>query len=151
MEIILTQDVEHLGEKGDIVEVKNGYGRNYLIPQRKAVIANKGNKKAILEEKRQQRIKVAQRREDAEELSERLRNLDLEIPMRVGKENRIFGTVTTRQLAQILAGEGIEVKSRDVTIHGDVRVLGRYTATVDVHPEVDAQVTFEVVAEEEEE
>jgi large subunit ribosomal protein L9 len=150
MEVILKEDVEHLGQKGDVVDVKDGYGRNYLIPQRKAVIATEGNVKAIEEERRQQRMKIKKRREDAEALAERLKELDLQIPMQVGEENRIFGTVTTRQLADRLEGEGIEVDSKDITIHGDVRVLGSYTASIDVHSDVDARMTFEVVPEEDE-
>lgn len=150
MELILKEDVEHLGETGDIVDVKPGYGRNYLIPQRKAVMATEGNVKAIKEERRQQRMKVQKRREDAEALAERLKDLDLQIPMQVGEESRIFGTVTTRQLADVLESEGIEVDSKDITIHGDVRVLGSYAASIDVHPDVEARMSFEVVPEEEE-
>lgn len=151
MKVILKEDVEKLGEKGDIVEVANGYGRNYLIPNRKAVVATDGNVKQVEEEKRQQRLKIQKRKEDAQELADRLSDLDLEIPMTVGEENRIFGTVTTHQLTEALADHGIDVDRRDVTIHGDVRVLGTYTATIDVHPDVDAQLTFDVVPEEEEE
>lgn len=151
MKVILKEDVEKLGEQGEIVEVADGYGRNYLIPNRKAVMATDGNVKQLKEERRQQRLKIQKRLEDAEELAERLSELDVEMPMTVGEENRIFGTVTTRQLAETLEEHGIDVDRRDITIHGDVRVLGTYTATVDVHPDVDAKLTFDVVPEEEEE
>lgn len=150
MKVILKEDVEKLGEQGEIVDVADGYGRNYLIPNRKAVMATDGNVKQLKEERRQQRLKIQQRLEDAEELAERLSELDVEMPMTVGEENRIFGTVTTRQLAETLEDHGIDVDRRDITIHGDVRVLGTYTATIDVHPDVDAKLTFDVVPEEEE-
>lgn len=151
MKVILKEDVEKLGEQGEIVDVADGYGRNYLIPNRKAVMATDGNVKQLKEERRQQRLKIQKRLEDAEELAERLSDLDVEMPMTVGEENRIFGTVTTRQLAETLEDHGIDVDRRDITIHGDVRVLGTYTATIDVHPDVDAKLTFDVVPEEEEE
>ena len=151
MKVILKEDVEKLGEQGEIVDVADGYGRNYLIPNRKAVMATDGNVKQLKEERRQQRLKIQKRLEDAEELADRLSELDVEMPMTVGEENRIFGTVTTRQLAETLEDHGIDVDRRDITIHGDVRVLGTYTATIDVHPDVDAKLTFDVVPEEEEE
>ncbi len=147
MKIILTQDVEGLGKKWDIVTVKDGYARNYLIPKGYAIEATKGNIRMIEEIKRQTAHKRAHELENARELARRLESLELVIPARVGEENRIFGTITTQRIAEELAKHGIQVDRRQITLDEDIRTLGVYTATVKLHPEVEAKVRIQVVPE----
>lgn len=147
MKIILTQEVDNLGEAGDVVTVKNGYARNYLIPQGLARLATKGAMKAIEEENRQAAHKRLQQKENAEELAQRLGKMELTVPAKVGEEERIFGTVTAQQVALALATNGIMVDRRKVELNEEIRVLGVYSASVKLHPEVTAQVKVHVVPE----
>jgi len=147
MKIILTQDVEGLGHKWDVVTVKDGYARNYLIPKGLAIEATRGNLRMIEELKRQTAHKRAHEREVAEELARRLQAIELVIPAKVGEDNRIFGTITTQRIAEELAKHGIQVDRRQITLSEDIRTLGVYTATIKLHPEVEAQVRIQVVPE----
>lgn len=147
MKVILIQDVDNLGVEGDIVEVKNGYGRNFLIPQGLALMATKGAVKARQEEMRQQSRKRAQMKDDAEALKKQLEGEELVIEVKVGEENRIFGTVTPQQVALKLALEGYQIDRRNITISEDIRVIGVYTAHVKLHTDVVAPVKLRVVPE----
>src|SRR5690606_32419947 len=106
MKVILKEDLDNLGLAGEVVEVEPGYGRNYLIPRGLAVVANKSNEARYAEEVRQRAHKIEQQRKDAESLAKRLEGLELTIPMPVGEENRLFGTVTTQQVADELQAKG---------------------------------------------
>ncbi|MEO1477274.1 MAG: 50S ribosomal protein L9 [Bacteroidota bacterium] len=146
MKIILTQDIDTLGIRGDVVEVKNGYGRNYLIPQGMAVVATEGTLKRFAEERRQQAHKVEQRRTDAEALKAKLEGMPaLVIPMRTGEENRIFGTVTTQQIEELLQEQGVDIDRKKIALKEDIRMTGVYGATVRLHPEFTADVKVQVV------
>ncbi|MEM6782483.1 MAG: 50S ribosomal protein L9 [Bacteroidota bacterium] len=146
MKIILTQDVDTLGIRGDVVEVKNGYGRNYLIPKGMAVVATEGALKRFAEERRQQSHKVERRRTDAEALKTKLEAMPpLVIPMRTGEENRIFGTVTTQQIEELLQEQGVEIDRKKIALKEDIRMTGVYGATVRLHPEYMADVKVQVV------
>ena len=147
MKLILLQDVDNLGEEGDIVTVKDGYGRNYLIPQRMATVASEGVVRHREEIQRQRSRKVAKEREDAEALKEQLENARVAIAAKVGEENRIFGTVTSQQIAMELGKQGFEVDRKDIELDEDIRVTGVYTATVRVYRGLDAKVTIEVISE----
>lgn len=147
MKVILTQDVDTLGQKGEVVEVKNGYGRNFLIPRGMALVANTSNVKRYEEETRQQARKIEQARTDAESLAKRLSQLEIVIQKPVGEEERLFGTVTTQDVVDELKKQGTEIDRRKVTLSEDIRTLGTYTATVRVHPEHVAEVTVQVVPE----
>lgn len=147
MKLILLQDVENLGEEGDIVTVKDGFGRNYLIPQRLATVASEGVVRHREEIQRQRSRKVAKEREDAEALKEQLENARVAIAAKVGEENRIFGTVTSQQIAMELGKQGFEVDRKDIELDEDIRVTGVYTATVRVYKGLDAKVTVEVISE----
>jgi large subunit ribosomal protein L9 len=147
MKVILKEDLENLGQAGTVVEVKPGYGRNYLIPRGLAVIANASNVKRYEEETRQRGHKIEQQRKDAEALARRLGGMELTIPMPTGEENRLFGTVTTQQVADALAAKGIEVDRRKVALNEEIRVTGVYTATVRLHPEHTAEVKVVVVSD----
>lgn len=147
MKVILLQDVENLGDEGDIVTVKAGYGRNYLIPQGWARIATDGAVRARREEMRQQVRKRAQQRDNAALLQKELETAEVVIEAKVGEENRIFGTVTPQQVALKLATQGFNIDRRHVRLNEDIRLIGVYTATVKLHAEVDAQVKVRVVPE----
>ena len=148
MKVILTEDHDTLGLKGDVVDVKPGHGRNFLIPRQMAVIATPSSLKRYAEERRQASHKIEAARENAEKLAKRLEGIEVLIPVRTGEDDRIFGSVTTQQVADELAAQGIEVDRRKITLSEDVRTTGVYPATVRAHPEVSAEVKVRVVPEE---
>lgn len=147
MEIILTQDIKGLGYKNDIVTVKPGYGRNYLIPQGMAILANASNKRMKEEEVRQAAHKAEKLKTDAEGLAAKMNAVKLTIKTKVGESGKIFGAVTTLQLADSLNEKGFDVDRKQVKIQGDVKSVGDYTAKVELHKEVFAEVPFVVEAE----
>lgn len=147
MKVILLENIENLGEEGDIVDVKNGYGRNFLIPRGLAHIASDGAVRARHEEMRQQARKRAQQKGAAEEVKKQLENTEVLVLAKVGEENRIFGTVTPQQVALKLAGEGFQIDRRDIEINEEIRVIGVYSATVKLHKDVTAQVKVRVEPE----
>lgn len=148
MQVILTEDHDTLGLKGDVVEVKNGYGQNYLIPRQLAVVATPSTRKRYAEERRQAAHKIEAARGNAEKLAAKLDGTEVVIPVKTGEENRIFGSVTTQQIVDELLSLGFEIDRRKVTLSEDVRTTGVYPATVRIHPEITAEVKVKVVAEE---
>lgn len=147
MEVILKDDVKHLGYKNDIVEVKPGYGRNYLIPQGLAVLADKTSRKVLAENMRQAAHKIEKIKNDAQDIANNIGDLTLEIPTKVGETGKIFGSVTTNQLADALKAKGHEVDRKRISFDQDVKTAGEYTATLNLHKEVKHQIRFNVVAE----
>lgn len=147
MKLILTQDVDNLGAEGDVVDVKNGYGRNFLIPRGLAVLATKNALKAHEDYMQQISHRLDRLRGDAEKLAERLASIQLNIPARVGEENRIFGSITTQQIADALANRGLEIDRRKISLREDIRALGVYPADVRLHPDVTAEVKVQVIPE----
>ncbi len=145
MNVILIQDVENLGNEGQIVPVKNGYARNYLIPRSLARQATPGAIKAYEEERRQQSRKIAAKADQARALGAQLEAITLTVPARANEDGRLFGTVTTTQLADLLAQQGFQIERRRITLDDDVRTIGTYKASVRLHPEVSAPFSFEVV------
>ena len=148
MKVILTEDHDTLGIKGDVVDVKPGYGRNFLIPRQLAVLATSSSLKRYAEERRQAAHKIEAARGNAEKLTQKLDGTEVVIPVRTGEENRIFGSITTQQIADELKSVGFDIDRRKITMSEDVRVTGVYTATVRVHPEFTADVKVKVVPEE---
>ena len=146
MEIILKEDIAGLGYKNDIVKVKDGYGRNYLIPQGKAVIATESAKKVLAENERQRAHKLAQIKADAEAQAAKLNGVKVTISAKVNEDGTIFGGVGAAQVAEALAAKGFEV-DRKAIVAETVKAVGEYTATINLHKEVKAEVAFEVVAE----
>lgn len=148
MQIILKQDVEKLGLAGDVVDVKDGYGRNYLIPTGKAVLATPGARKAI----EQQMRKVIEQRlvnlDTAKETADSLKNTNVTIAVKAGEEGKIFGTVTNVQIADALKEKGFDIDRRKIQIEEDVKQLGEHTATINLHEEVKGTLTFWVVKAE---
>lgn len=147
MEVILKDDVKGLGYKNDIVEVKPGYGRNYLIPQGLAVIADKSSRKVVAENIRQAAHKAEKIQNDAQELANSIGDITLELPAKVGETGKIFGSVTTNQLSEALKAKGFDVDRKRISFDQDVKTAGEYTATLNLHKEVKHQVKFNVVAE----
>lgn len=146
MEIILKEDIIGLGYKNDIVNVKSGYGRNYLIPYGKAVIASESAKKELAEILKQKAVKLAKIKADAEALAEKLNAVALTIATKVSASGNIYGSVNSLQIADELQKLGFDIDRKLIQVK-DVKTLGEYVATVKVHKEVSAQVAFTVVEE----
>jgi len=148
MELILKQDVENLGFKDDIVTVKNGYGRNFLIPQGKAVLATISAKKVMAETIKQRAYKETKLLEDAQKLADKLNDLEIKIAAKTGEGEKLFGSVTTIDLAVALDKEGVELDKKYITIAGgNVKRTGQYEATLRFHREVIKNFNFDVIAE----
>ena len=148
MEIILKEDVINLGYKNDIVTVKSGYGRNYLIPTGKAVIASPAAKKMLAEELKQRAHKLEKIKKDAEELAAKLEGVSLTIATKVSATGTIFGSVGSIQIADERAKLGYEVDRKIIVVKDAVKEVGSYKAVVKLHKEVSVEIPFEVVAEE---
>ena len=146
MELILKEDVINLGYKDDIVKVKNGYGRNYLIPTGKAVIATESAKKVLAENLKQRAHKLAKIKADAEELGKKLEAVSLTIAAKVSETGSVYGSVSAAQISEELAKLGLEVDRKIISVES-AKEVGSYTATVRLHKEVTATVPYTVVAE----
>ena len=147
MEIILKEDIIGLGFKNDIVNVKNGYANNYLVPTGKAEYATASAKKQLAEDLRQKAHKLAKIKEEAEALAAKINAVPaLTIPMKVSSTGTIYGSVTNVQIAEGLAAQGIEVDRKKIVV-SDVKAVGNYTASVKLHKEVTATVEFNVISE----
>jgi large subunit ribosomal protein L9 len=147
MEIILKTDIAGLGYKNDVVTVKPGYGRNYLIPQGFAVLASTSNRKILAENIKQAAHKAEKILTAAQTLAEAIGDITLTIPAKVGDSGKIFGRVTTLQISENLKAKGFDVDRKKISIDGEVKTTGQYTATLDLHKEVKHKVKFEVVAD----
>ena len=148
MEIILKEDVINLGYKGDIVKVKDGYGRNFLIPTKKAVIASESAKKMLAEDNKQRAHKFEQIKNNAVELSEKIAALgSLTIGAKTSSTGKIFGAVGPIQIAEALEKAGVTVDRKVIALKEPIKEVGSYTATVKLHKEVSAEISFEVVSE----
>lgn len=147
MEVILKEDVINLGYKDDIVTVKDGYGRNFLIPQGKAVIASESAKKVLAENLRQRAHKLAKIKEDAQALAAKLEGVSLTIGAKTSSTGTIFGSVNNIQVAEALAKAGFEVERKIIYIKEAVKEVGNYKAIVKLHKEVSVEIPFEVVSE----
>ena len=148
MEIILKEDIVNLGYKNDIVTVKSGYGRNYLIPTGKAVIASPAAKKKLAEELKQRAHKLEKIKKDAEELAAKLEGVSLKIATKVSSTGTIFGSVGNIQIAEELAKLGHNIDRKIIVVKDVVKEVGNYKAIVKLHKEVSVEIPFEVVAEE---
>ena len=148
MELILKEDVINLGYKDDIVKVKDGYGRNYLIPTGKAVIASESAKKVLAENLKQRAHKLAKIKADAEALAAQLAEVSLTIATKVSATGTIFGSVGNIQIAEELQKLGHNI-DRKIIVVGAVKEVGSYKATVKLHKEVSVEIPFEVIAEAE--
>ena len=148
MEIILKKDVANLGHADDIVNVKTGYAVNYLIPQGFATLATESAKKVLAENIRQRAHKEAKFRSDAEALAAKLAEVSVSVAVKVSESGKIYGSVTTAQIADALVAAGLQVDKKDITIVSEsVKELGTYEASVKCYKDIKGTVKFEVVAE----
>ena len=148
MEIILKQDIPNLGHKDDILTVKNGYARNYLIPKGYAINATKTNLKVHEENLRQRAHKEAQLKDAAMEQAEKMKDIKITIGAKTSTKGKIFGSVNTIQLAEELAKSGFEIDRKDISIKDDlIKEVGSYSATVKLHREVKVEIPFEIISE----
>lgn len=147
MKIILKEDIPSLGYKDDVVEVKSGYGRNYLIPTGKAVIANESALKVLAENQKQRAHKLAKIKADAEALAESMKDVTLTIGAKTSSTGTIFGSVNNIQIAEALEKLGFNVDRKLIVIKETIKEVGSYKAFLKLHKEVSLEIPFEVVAE----
>jgi len=145
MEVILREDIRGLGYKNDTVTVKPGYGRNYLIPQGMAILANEPNRKMIDENIRQAAHKAEKKRKDAEELAGQIGDLVLEIKAKAGETGKIFGSVTAIQVADGLREKGFDIDRKKISVD-NIKEIGDHKALLDLHKEVHHEITLRVIA-----
>ena len=147
IEVILREDVKSLGQAGDMVRVKPGYARNYLLPKGLAYPATEGNKKRIAAETRALGIRLAADKGDAERLAGALKDISLTLPGKVGEGERLFGSITAQDVASALATHGFEIDKRKIELDHPIKTLGDHTVIVKLHPDVPADVRVTVVPE----
>lgn len=147
MKVILRKNFDQLGKVGDVVNVKDGYARNYLIPRQIAYQATAGNIRALEEEKKQILKKEAKELESAQKLASELEKISITIPVKVGEEDKIFGSVTHQMIADAIKEKGFEIDKRKIDITETIKALGIYTISVKLHPSVTASVKTWVVRE----
>jgi large subunit ribosomal protein L9 len=147
MKVILRQNTEGLGQIGEVVDVKDGYARNFLIPRKLAYVALAGNIKALEEEKKTLSKKREQELAAAETLAAELERVSVTIPVQVGEEDRIFGSVTTQMISDALKEKGNEIDKRKIEIDEPIKALGIYSVSIKLHPSVSAKIKVWVVRE----
>ena len=147
IEVILREDVRSLGKAGEMVRVKPGYARNYLLPQGLAYEATEGNKKRIAAETRARGLRDQAERADAEKAAAALGAVTLTLTGKAGEEGKLFGSITAQDIAEALAAEGHPVDRRRIELDHPIKTLGQHAVSVRVHPEVHAEVRVSVVAE----
>ena len=147
MEIILKEDVVNVGYKDDIVNVKSGYGRNFLIPQGKAVIASESAKKVLAENLRQRAHKLEKIKKDAQDLAAKLEGITLTIGAKTSSTGIIFGSVNNIQIAEELVKKGFEIDRKIILIKESVKEVGNYKAQVRLHKDISVEIPFEVISE----
>ncbi|MGE4469370.1 MAG: 50S ribosomal protein L9 [Desulfovibrio sp.] len=145
MKLILRADVDNLGRLGDIVNVKPGYGRNYLLPQGLAMVATEGNQKQFDLELNKLKAQADALRAEAELLAEKIAKAPVEIRVRVGEGDKLYGSVTTAMIADALAGQGIDIDKRKIMLDDPIRSLGDYDLEVKLHPDVRGQLNVVVL------
>ena len=147
MKVILRKDVATLGDAGEVVAVKNGYANNFLIPQGIAIRATEGTLKALETEKKQQAKKVELQRKNAREYAQKIEQLSLKVFAKAGESGKLFGTVTSTDIADALKAQGIEIDRRKITIDAPIKLLGKYEADAKIFMDIMVKIQFEVEAE----
>lgn len=145
IEVILLAPIRNLGEKEDVVKVRPGYANNYLIPQKFAILATPANKRFISEKQKQAAHRQNKIIAEAQQIANKLAEVHLHVPTLVGKEGKIFGTVTTLQIARLLEEKGFQIDRRIIMIEENIKTLGTYSAIINLHKEVKAEIKFDVV------
>ncbi|MBD3384846.1 50S ribosomal protein L9 [candidate division KSB1 bacterium] len=147
MKIILKQDVDKLGSAGDIVEVKDGFARNYLVPTGQAIMATKANLKSFEEERKMEKVRQEKGKKEAQELADKLSRVSITTAVQVGEENKVFGSVTSQEIANQLRDQGYDIDKRKILIEDPIKALGVYDVPVKLHTDVEATVKVWVVRE----
>ena len=148
MKVILKEDINNLGYKDDIIEVKNGYANNYLIPKGLAIMATKSAKKVLEENLKQRAHKEEKIRQDAESIAEQLKNKEIKVGAKTSSKGKIFGSVTNIQLADAINKKGFDIDRKKISIvEKDVKEVGTYNAVIKLHRDVKVELPFEVVSE----
>lgn len=148
MNIILLKDMDKLGDKHDVVKVRPGYGRNFLIPQGIALLANDSNMRKLAEMKRQDEARENKKLNEYKSLAEKMKDIELKIGAKVGSSDKIFGSVTNVQIAQALKEQfDIEIERKKIHLEEEVKTTGTYVATIELHKEVVCKINFEVISE----
>ncbi|MDH3891608.1 MAG: 50S ribosomal protein L9 [candidate division Zixibacteria bacterium] len=145
MKVILREDVADIGQAGQTVEVKDGYGRNYLIPRNLAIVASKGNLRSIGEVTKQKELRERKLRREAEVVKEKIEKLELSAEVLVGEEDKVFGSVTVHDIVELLSTEGITVPKHTVKLDEPIKVLGVYTVPIKIEKDVTAELKLWVV------
>lgn len=145
MELILKEDVENLGFKDDLVVVKNGYGRNFLIPQGKAILATISAKKVLAEKIKQSQVKEKQAIEEASKIVKKLEKLELKISAK-SENDKLFGSVTNSEISKELSSKGFEIEKKCIQLSSTIKKIGSYTAKIRLHREVYYDLNFEVIS-----
>lgn len=148
MRVILMQDVLHTGKRGQIIDVKPGHARNYLIPQGLALEATAGNQKYFEQQKKKIDARHSRERDAALEVANGINGVQIEVTKRVGESETLYGSVTATEVAELLEEKGITIDRRRVDLEGGIKTLGEHQVRIELHPEVIAEVTVNVVAEE---
>jgi large subunit ribosomal protein L9 len=148
VQVILLSDQRNLGRRGEVVKVKAGYGRNFLLPQGLALEATPANLKYFSEQRKKIDLKHTKERDAAAEVAAQLAAIRLTIPKKVGETQTLYGSVTPTEIAEALADKGVNVDKRRLDLGGGIKLLGDHKVTIDLHPEVLAEITVTVVAEE---
>ena len=148
IKIVLTEDIENLGRVGEVVSVRGGYGRNFLIPQGKALPASKGNLAMVDERRQVYEAAALKQRNEASDLASRMGKLDLSLLRKAGEGDTLYGSVTSVDIADLLAAKGVIVDKRRVMITEPIKKLGQYTVPVRLHAEVTAELNLKVLADE---
>jgi large subunit ribosomal protein L9 len=147
MKIILNQNIDNLGQIGDIVKVRDGYARNYLFPRQLAARANEGNKAALEHHLRIIEKKKVKILGDAKAIANQIEKISVTVYKQVGEEEKIFGSVTTAELEELVTQQGVKISRKDIILEGDIKKVGVYSAKVKIHPDVSAKFKFWVAAE----
>lgn len=146
MKVILQQDIKKLGNKGDIVEVSEGYGRNFLLPRKAAVLANAENLNVAKAQQGSRERKKQQASDEAKLMAAQLEKVEVTVGVKIGEGGKLFGSVTGKDVAEALKKQGIEVDKKKISIQGDVAGAGMYEAVIKVHPEITSKIKVNVVA-----
>ncbi len=148
MKVILLSDLRHQGKRGQVIDVKSGFARNFLLPQGLALVATPGNLKYFEQQRKKIDAKHARERDAAAEIAARLVGLKLSVAKRVGETETLYGSVTATEVAELLQAKGFEIDRHRIDLEGGIKTLGDHPVRIELHPEVIAEVTVTVVPEE---
>jgi large subunit ribosomal protein L9 len=149
MKVILMQDVLHTGKRGEVINVKPGYARNYLLPQGLALEATSGNMEVFEQQRRKIELKHLQRREEALEVAGQLKGLTVEVAKRASEGDTLYGSVTAAEIGEALVRKGVSIDNRRIDLEGGIKTLGEHPVRIGLHSDVIAEITVNVVAAEE--